>query len=324
MPVSPQRRGNWPACLALLFAATFATPALGQRVRQDDAFDGGRAYRHLLDLCAFGRRVSGSQGMERQQAYLTEHFTALGATVSKQQFQARDPLSGQFVPMANLIVQWRPDARERILLCAHYDTRPYPDNDPDPARRRDLFLGANDGASGVAVLCELGRHLPDLPTRYGVDFVFFDGEELVYDARRDPFFLGSEHFARDYAANPPPHRYRWGVLLDMVGDRSLELYIERNSYSWPDTRPLVESIWSTARRLGVREFIPRLGHLVDDDHIKLHDIAGIPTCDIIDFDYPRPGRPTYWHTTHDTPDKCSAESLGKVGRVLLEWLKRAE
>ncbi|MBW3599788.1 MAG: M28 family peptidase [Planctomycetes bacterium] len=302
----------------------FAASAAAQPSGEETNFDGRRAYQHLLDICAFGRRLSGSQGMERQQAYLVEHFTALGAVVEKQEFQARDPLTGRAVPMANLIVQWRPDARERILLCAHYDTRPYPDNDPIPARRRGLFVGANDGASGVAVLCELGRHLPQLPMNYGVDFVFFDGEELVYDARRDPYFLGSEHFAREYAANPPPYRYRWGILLDMVGDRDLELYIERNSYSWPDTRPLVESIWSTARRLGVREFIPRQRHWVNDDHVKLHDIAGIPTCDIIDFDYPRPGRPTYWHTTGDTPDKCSAESLGKVGAVLLEWLRNLE
>jgi glutaminyl-peptide cyclotransferase len=309
---------------ACLCSSLLLSPAMAQDHRAEQGFDGRRAYQHLLDICEFGRRVSGSQGMERQQAYLIEHFTALGGKVEKQEFPARDPLTGRLVPMTNLIVTWRPDARERILLCAHYDTRPYPDNDPDPLRRRGLFLGANDGASGVAVLCEMGRHLPELPTRYGVDFVFFDGEELVYDDRRDPYFLGSEHFAREYASNPPPHRYRWGVLLDMVGDRSLELYIERNSYSWPDTRPLVESIWGTARRLGVREFIPRQRHWVSDDHVKLHDIAGIPTCDIIDFDYPRPGRPTYWHTTHDTPDKCSAESLGKVGLVVLEWLKTAE
>jgi Zn-dependent M28 family amino/carboxypeptidase len=171
------------------------------------------------------------------------------------------------------------------------------------------------------VLCELGRSIPELPLRRGVDFVFFDGEELVYDNQRDPYFLGSEHFARDYVANPPSHRYTAAVLLDMVGDRNLEIYIEQNSYRWPDSRPLVDSIWSTARRLGVREFIARPRHWINDDHLKLHDIAGIPSCDVIDFDYPRPGRTTYWHTTQDTPDKCSPASLEKVGRVMLEWLK---
>lgn len=312
-PIRPFAKGDGPSQ-----ATERALAAPGQR---EPAFDGQRAYQHLLDLCAFGRRLSGSQGMARQQEYLIRHFEALGAKVVRQEFQGRDPLSGQMVPMTNLLVHWRPDAPERVLLCAHYDTRPYPDNDPDPAKRRGLFVGANDGASGVAVLCELGRHLPQTPTQRGIDFVFFDGEELVYDAQRDPYFLGSEYFAREYVSNPPPYRYRWGVLLDMVGDRSLEIYIERNSYSWPDTRPLVEAIWNTARRQGVREFIPRPRHWVNDDHLKLHDIAGIPTCDIIDFDYPRPGRATYWHTTRDTPENCSAESLGKVGRVMHEWLK---
>jgi hypothetical protein len=293
-------------------------------VREVSPFQGDRAYQHLLDICAMGRRVSGTQGMERQQVYLTEHFEAIGAKVTRQEFRGRDPQSGQFVPMTNLIVSFHPEAQQRILFCAHYDTRPYPDNDPDVRRRRDLFLGANDGASGVAVLCELGRHVADLKLNLGIDFVFFDGEELVYDAQRDPYFLGSEYFARDYIANPPPYRYRWGILLDMVGDRSLELYIERHSFAWPDTRPLVESIWETARRQGVREFIARSRHWVQDDHIKLHDLAGIPTCDIIDFDYPRPGRPTYWHTTQDTPDKCSGDSLGKVGKVLLAWLREQE
>lgn len=94
--------------------------------------------------------------------------------------------------------------------------------------------------------------------------------------------------------------------------------------SWPETRPLVQEIWNTARRLGVREFIPRLGYEIQDDHIPLREVAGIPCCDIIDFDYPRPpgAGATYWHTTHDTPDKCSALSLAKVGWVIHEWLKQ--
>ncbi len=287
-------------------------------------FNGERAYRHLVEICRLGARVSGTQGMARQQKLLAAHFRALGARVSWQRFSARHPETGQPVAMANMIVQWHPTARERILFCAHYDTRPFPDSDPDRRRRRDLFLGANDGASGVAVLCELGRHMANLESRYGVDFVLFDGEELVYDAQRDPYFRGSEHFARMYKSAPPAYRYRWGVLLDMVGDRELQLYYEKNSYGWRDTRPLVLDIWKTAKRLGVKEFIPRTRHRVNDDHLALRNVAGIPTCDIIDFDYPRPGRLNYWHTTADNPANCSADSLAKVGWVLLEWLKQAE
>ncbi|MBI3463482.1 MAG: M28 family peptidase, partial [Planctomycetes bacterium] len=220
--------------------------------------------------------------------------------------------TGAPLPMANLIVEWHPERNERILLCAHYDTRPFPDRDPvDP---RGLFVGANDGGSGTAVLMELGREMPKLAGRYGVDFVLFDGEELIY-SDRDRYFLGSEYFAQSYVSDPPPHRYRWGVLLDMVGDADLQIYQERNSMSWPETRRLVNEIWTTARRLGVREFIFRPEHEIRDDHLALNNIAKIPTCDIIDFDYP------HWHTRGDTPERCSALSLAKVGWVLQEWLR---
>ncbi len=279
----------------------------------DIPFDGAQAYRYLEDLCALGPRYSGSPGMEAQQKLLVEHFQKLGGTVELQRFRVRHPLDGSAVPMANLIVHWHPDRKERVLLCAHYDTRPYPDRDLN--NPRGTFVGADDGASGVAVLMELGRQMPDLPGRWGVDFVLFDGEELVYQ-ERDLYFLGSEHFAQDYANNPPGYRYRWGVLLDMVGDADLQIYQERTSAGWRDTKPLVKSIWDTAAKLGVREFIPQKGHDLRDDHLPLHNTAKIPTCDIIDFDYPA------WHTAGDTPDKCSALSLAKVGWVIDQWLRR--
>jgi hypothetical protein len=282
-------------------------------------FHGARAYEYLQAICAIGPRVSGTPGMAAQQKLLEAHFTKLGGKVEYQRFRVRHPRTGAPVPMANLIVRWHPERKERILLCAHYDTRPIPDRDPNPANRREgVFLGANDGASGAALLMELAHHMPDLETKYGIDFCLFDGEELVYDNRRDPYCLGSEWFARQYAAKRPPYRYRWGVLLDMVGDADLQLYQEKNSMFWPDTRPLVLDILKTADRLGVKEFIPRRKHEVIDDHLKLRNIGGIPTCDIIDFDYP------HWHTARDTPERCSALSLAKVGWVLHEWLKTVE
>jgi hypothetical protein len=281
--------------------------------------NGPRAYGYLKDVCAIGRRFSGSPGMQQQQELVKKHFESLGAKVTLQSFQAKNPLGGE-VAMANLIAVWHPEKKDRILLCAHYDTRPLPDQDPDPVKRRQgVFIGANDGASGVAVLMELAHLMPGLNTRYGVDFVLFDGEELVYDGDRDPYFLGSEYFARDYVRQPPAHKYRWGVLIDMVGDADLQLYQEQNSISWPDTRPLVSQIWGLAQRMGVREFIARRGYEVRDDHLALRNIARIPTCDLIDFDYD--GK---WHTEADTPEQCSPESLAKVGWVVYEWLKRAE
>ncbi len=290
-------------------------PRAASRLKLGDIpFNGTRAYGYLKELCAIGPRFSGSPGMEAQQKLLADYFQKLGATVRWQEFRYRNPRTGSPVNIANLLVHWHPQRKERVLLCAHYDTRPFPDRDPQNPQGR--FVGANDGASGVAILMELGRSMPSLNGTLGVDFVLFDGEELVYN-ENDPYFLGSELFARDYVAEPPGYKYRWAVLLDMVGDAHLQILQERNSISWPDSQPLVSDLWNTARRLGVGEFIARPGHEIRDDHLNLHNTAGIPSCDLIDFDYP------FWHTAGDTPDKCSALSLAKVGWVLEEWLKAA-
>jgi hypothetical protein len=282
---------------------------------EDIPFNGQRAYEYLKQLCALGPRPSGSAGMEAQQKLLVAHFTQLGGKVEWQRFRVRHPQAGNPVPMANLIVRYHPERRERILLCAHYDTLPFPMLDPQ--NPQGTFVGANDGASGVALLMELAHELPDLPTRYGIDLVMLDGEEFIF-SRSDRYFLGSEYFSRQYAEGKSPFRYRWGVLLDMVGDADLQLPQERNSIWWSDVRPLVQDIWSTAARLGVREFVPKKGETIQDDHLPLHNIGRIPICDVIDFDYPP------WHTQADTPDKCSALSLAKVGWVLREWIKGAK
>jgi hypothetical protein len=304
----------------LIVAAVLAVHSLGGSVTsrfrlQDIPFDGGKAYEYLKRLCAIGPRPSGSPGMVAQQKLLTEHFASLGGKVELQRFQARHPRDGSSVSMANLIVHWHPESKNRVLLCAHYDTLPYPMRDPkDP---RGIFVGANDNARGVAILMALAHEMPKLQTHYGVDFLLLDGEEFIFredDPVNNPYFRGSEHFARQYVQEPPAHRYRWGVLLDMVGSARLAIYQERNSMFWDDTRPLVEEIWGTAKRLGVREFIPKKKHEVQDDHLALHNIAKIPTCDVIDFDYPP------WHTRGDTPQQCSALSLAKVGWVLREWM----
>jgi Zn-dependent M28 family amino/carboxypeptidase len=257
--------------------------------------------------------------MQKQQQLLQEHFEKLGGKVGYQRFLANNPLGGQKVPMANMLIQWHPERKERILLVAHYDTRPLPDRDLDPVKRRSgTFIGANDGGSGVAVLMELAHLMPSLEGPLGIDFLLVDGEELVYVENRDPYCLGSTWFAKQYAEKPPEHKYRWGVVLDMVGDSDLKVYQEQFSVSWRDSRPMVKEIWATAGKLGVKEFIPRVGYEINDDHVPLRNIGGIPTCDIIDFDY------LPWHTTNDTPQRCSGSSLAKVGWVVYEWIKGQE
>lgn len=288
-------------------------------------FDGKASYEMLQKVCAIGPRISGTAGMTKQQELLKQHFTELGGAVSLNGFQVRDPRNGQAVKMANLFVEWHPERKQRILLCAHYDTRPFPDRDPVAANRTKPFIGANDGGSGVALLAEMGRHMKDLKGPIGIDFVLFDGEEYVFKDD-DRYFLGSTFFAEQYRDHPPEHQYKYGILVDMIGDADLQIFQERHSMkSWRETRNLVLSIWKTAENLGVREFVPRPRHEVLDDHIPLNRIAKIPTCDIIDFDYPNPrASKAYWHTTKDTADKCSPLSLAKVGWVLLEWLKQVE
>ncbi len=305
------------APLLVASMAAFAVVAASRGSADElPAFSGDRAMAHLEAIAAIGPRPSGSPGMAKQRELIVKHFRAAGGRVRSQAFQIRDRRTGEPVRMENIIVEWHPDRPERILLGAHYDTRPFPDR--DPVEPRGVFVGANDGASGVAVLMELAGAMPSLGGPVGVDFVLFDAEEYVV-AQRDPYCLGSNFFAREYVATQQkgdaPFRYRAGVILDMVADKNLEIWQEQHSTSWPDTRPVVDAIWEVAARMGVRQFVPRPKYAVEDDHVPLRMVGRIPTCDVIDFDYPQ------WHTTQDTAENCSAESLDAVGRVMLAWLR---
>lgn len=282
-----------------------------------------RAFGYLEKLCEFGPRPTGSEAMFKQRGFLADFFTEQGADVSLQKDMIRHPVTGEAVEMANLIASWYPDRPVRFLCCAHYDTRPFPDR--DRVNPRGVFVGANDAASCVAAWMELSHQFSDLPEHIGIDVVLFDAEEFVFAEGRDDYFLGSIHFAQNYRASPPDVPYRAGVLLDLIGDRELQLLYERNSLRYaPD---VTKSIWRTAARLGVRAFVPRTRmQPIRDDHIPLNEIAGIPTTDLIDFDYPRPGfrAPQYWHTTEDLPDKCSGTSIAAVIWVVHQWMLEQE
>ena len=337
-PLGPQtgRRGRAPKWLMLLVAG-FAIAIIGlvvvigidQLSPQPQSanlgpvpakYDADRAMRVLVEICGIGPRPSGSTGMKRQQDLLIPIFEQTGADVTLQTFEIRHPEDGSTVPMANMIASWYPDRPKRFLICAHYDTRPYPDQDRQ--NRKGVFIGANDGASGAAALVELAHHTSDLPEDVGVDMVLFDGEEFVWQQGRDDYFLGSKFFAEKYKANPPAIRYGAGVLLDMVGDRELKIFYERNSMRY--ARDVAKSIWKTADRIGANAFVPRIRHELQDDHLPLNQVAGIPTVDLIDFDYPRPGigAPKYWHTEQDVPANCSGRSIASVVWVVHEWLKQ--
>lgn len=276
--------------------------------------DGMRAYGYLKQICAIGPRPAGSEANEKQRKLVAEHFKKFGGEVSEQPFQARHPLSGQAVAMTNLIGSWFPDRDDRLIICAHYDTRPHPDQELDPGRRELPFYGANDGASGVALLMEIAHHLKDMKTPYGIDLVLFDGEELVFD-RAGEYFLGAKEFARRYRAGlrdrANKKRYVAGLLLDMVGDVDLNITPEVNSQRLAPR--VVREVFDIAGRLKAKGFVNGPGREVLDDHLALNEV-GIPTADIIDFDYPE------WHTADDLPDRCAPESLAEVGRVVTAWM----
>ncbi len=308
---SESARVGWkiPLLLIVLGWGTLAVPAFSAEPTAPDA---DRAFGYLQQVCAIGPRISGTEGMAQQQKLISQHFAALGAQVAFQEWDTPHPVTGQPVRLKNMIVSWHPESTERVLLCCHYDTRPKPDEEFLPRYRESPFIGANDGGSGVALLMELGHFMPALPVQLGVDFVFFDAEELIYK-KPGKFFLGSEYFSTQYRDNPPAYRYRCGVLLDMVADNDLKIWQEVNSVRLAGF--VTDSVWASAKATGVKEFVARRKHEINDDHISLNKIAAIPTCDVIDFDYP------HWHRRNDLPAACSGESLAKVATVMLHWMQ---
>jgi hypothetical protein len=280
--------------------------------------NGERAFGYLKEICDIGPRPAGSKANGRQRKLVVDHFKARGAKVREQDFPARDPSTGRRVELANVIGSWHPERTNRVLIAAHYDTRPFADMDDEPKRSQVPFLGANDCASGVALLMEIANHLDTLETTWGVDLVLFDGEELVYGRHADLnfYFLGSKHFARAYVADrksgKAKYRYSAGILLDMIGGRNVAL--RQEPYSLTFARGLVQEVWQVAADLEEPAFRPEVGVEVSDDHLPLNNIASIPTIDLIDFEYP------HWHTTQDLPENCSPDSLERVGRVLTAWL----
>jgi Peptidase family M28 len=280
--------------------------------------DGERAYGYLKKICELGPRIAGSQANARQRQMVSDHFTKMGGKVREQPIRHRDPSTGRDVHLVNLIGSWHPERLQRVLLSAHYDTRPHADQEEDPERLKKPFIGANDCASGVALLMEIANHLDKLETPWGVDLVLFDGEELVYghNARHSDYFIGSRVFARDYAnqrrRGGAKTEYVAGILFDMIGGKDATIRPEQNSLQYAPQ--LVREVWAVARQLDSKVFSSDFGAEVMDDHLPLNEEGRIRTIDLIEFPW------RYWHTIDDVPENCSAESLADVGRVVTGWL----
>lgn len=276
-------------------------------------FDGERAFAHVEGQVALGPRYPGSPGHEAVRRYLRDALDPLADRVVEIPFTYVTP-RGDTLTGYNIMASFEPQRTPRVALAAHYDTRPEADRDPDPARRTEPILGANDGGSGTAVLLELARLLAETPAAAGgVDLIFFDLEDLgEYETETDtlalPFAIGSEAFV----AQNPQYRPAWGVLLDMVGDRNL--VIPQEAYSRQYAPALVERIWDAAERVGATAFVRQPGGAVIDDHIAFLRV-GIPMVNLIHQPFP-----DTWHTVRDTPEYVAVESLQQVGDVVVELI----
>jgi glutaminyl-peptide cyclotransferase len=258
------------------------------------AFDGNRAYEDVKTQVAFGPHSPGMEGHDKIQAWIQKELEAAGWQVEVQESEALGH------PVKNIVAK-RGSESPQIVIGAHYDSRMYADNDPDPANHTSPVPAANDGGSGVAVLLGLARSLPK--DSVPVWLVFFDTEDNGRIEGWD-WILGSREFVKNNPIQP-----RAAIVVDMIGDADLNIYKEKNSNA-----AITEEIWKTAKDLGYGDqFIDTYKYSMIDDHTPFLD-AGIPAVDLIDFDYP------YWHTTQDTPDKVSAESLKAVGDTLLAWV----
>ncbi len=280
----------------------------GEKLGSASSFDGDRAYSSLKKQCDIGPRYSGTPGQKAMVEMMSSELKSSADEVVVQPFRVK--LDGKMLGFTNVYAVFNPKAEHFILLSAHWDSRPMADQEIDKVKAAKPIVGANDGASGVAVLLELARAFKAEKPKVGVVMAFFDGEDYGPDDTR--MFFGSKFFAENHktAVRPAGREisYDYGILLDMVGDSDLVIPKERRSVA--AAPEVVAKVWSAAKKLGHdKVFVDRADYSIQDDHWPLL-AAGIKCIDVIDFDY------APWHTLDDTADKCSAKSLKIVGDVI--------
>ncbi len=289
-------------------------------------FNADSAYHYVAKQTSFGPRVPETQAHAACAEWLAATLGENADTVIVQDFRAR-LFNGKGIDGQNIVGVFHPNAKKRIVLCAHWDSRPFADHDPDAANSRKPIDGANDGASGVGVLLECARQfkLHELPENLGIDIVFFDLEdygphqdeaEKYHDDRVNFWALGSQHWSKT------PHVYGYkayyGILLDMVGGPNPSFpkeYYSQGYAAWVSNK-----VWRKAFDLGYRpQFSNELGTMISDDHLPMNQIAGIPTIDIIDLQPNSVNEcfPDVWHTVNDNLENIDKTTLGMVGDVLL-------
>jgi hypothetical protein len=285
------------SCCVAVGSMAVASP---DRTSSSMRFSGDLAYRALVDQVRMGPRVPGTPGHDRTLAYIENRVRGLANEVRRETF-FHDGHA-----MTNLVARLAPGRGSPVLVAAHWDTRRWCDQDLDPRYRDRPGPGANDGASGASVLIELARVLSSCSLTREVRLVWLDGED--WGRETEDMFLGARAYVARHRKDPP----MWGLLLDMVGER--EVQIPREAFSQERAPVLLEAVFRRARELGLSGTFPdRSGEAVLDDHLIFLD-AGIPVVDLIDFDYPE------WHTHSDTPRHCAPSSLERVGALVLSCL----
>lgn len=272
-------------------------------------FNESHAWGDLVKQVQFGPRVPGTQAHLQCRDWITSELKKSCENVRLQELTHTWSRNRHEMHMWNVIGEqnWQ-NAKVRVALYAHWDTRPSADQEEDSEKRAKPIPGANDGASGVAVLLELARVLKENHPEVGVMYVFTDGEDL--GPGLDEMFLG----ARAFAQRPPDLKPTYGILLDMIGDKDLVVPMEPNSMRYNGNMLL--DLYRHADSVGLGKSFPMVeGPEIEDDHMPLNE-AGLKTVDLIDFTY------LPWHTLSDTPDKCTPASLGKVGKLLETWLEK--
>jgi len=295
------------------FLAVVLGCGAGAQVAQE--FDGAVALEYVEVQLRFGPRVPNTAGHRRAGDWILERIRATADSVEVQSWD-HVTSAGDTLQLRNFIARFRPELSERVLYVAHWDTRPKADRSSNLGQQQLPVPGANDGASGVAVLLGVADVLAVREPSFGVDLLFVDGEDYGDFGRNIDVLLGSRHYAEslDRAAATP----LFAVVWDMIGDRDLRIPQEPNSV---DAAPeVVQRVWEKAAELGYgRIFTRESGAPMTDDHVPLQQV-GIRAIDVIDFEY-GPGN-SFWHTTEDTLDKVSAESLQVVGDVAVALVRR--
>ena len=290
------------------------------RTVQVPLFNADSAFQFIQNQVDFGPRVPNTPAHLACAEYLANELRRFGARVIEQRTDLV-AFDGTVLNAINIIGSFQPENRNRILLFAHWDSRPWADEDPNPENRHKPVLGANDGASGVGVLLEIARQISMQQPRVGIDIIFFDAEDwgapqhLANENTRDSWALGSQYWSRN--PHEPNYWAQFGILIDMVGAPNATFY--REQFSDHFARNIVDKVWNQARRLGFEHyFVNRRGSSIIHDHFYVNRIIGIPSIVIIQRDASTPhGFGSFWHTINDTMENICTNTLHAVGTTVL-------